>query len=87
MNHYCQLVMIRVVSPFLIKLLKNGEVILTGNINLRDGHDINSIDYIITRDKSKTELAQYLHACEFSPVISTFQDCIKRGIFCHLARR
>ena len=27
------------------------------------------------------ELAQYLHACAFSPVISTFQKCINKGNF------
>ena len=45
-----------------LRILKNGKVILTGNRNLRDGlwdipfknHDIISINYIITRDKSKT---------------------------------
>ena len=72
-----------------LKILKNGKIVLTGNRNLHDGlwdvpfkkHDINAINYIITRDKSKTELAQYLHACAFSPVISTFQACIQRGNF------
>ena len=39
------------------------------------------INYIISRDRNKTELAQYLHGCAFSPVISTFQQCIKNRNF------
>ena len=39
------------------------------------------MNYIISQDKDKTELAQYLHGCVFSPVISTFQKCIKKGNF------
>ena len=39
------------------------------------------MSYIVTKDKTKTELAQYLHACAFSPAISTFQEYIKRGKF------
>ena len=37
--------------------------------------------YLISRDKSKTELAQFLHACAFSPSISTFQKIINKGNF------
>ena len=39
------------------------------------------MNYIIQKDKSKLELAQYLHACAFSPKQSTFQECIDRGNF------
>ena len=39
------------------------------------------VNYIITRDKSKTELAQFLHATAFSPRISTFQKSINKGNF------
>ena len=67
-------------------IIKDNQVILQGN---RDGTDglwkINlkplQINYIVKKDKSKTELAQYLHACAFSPAISTFQECINRGNF------
>ena len=71
-----------------LSILKNGEVILSGHRNSTDGlWDVpfnqyeNKINYIISRDKNKTELAQYFHGCAFSPVISTFQDCIRRGNF------
>ena len=39
------------------------------------------LNYIIRKDKSKLELARYLHACAFSPVLSTFTKAIKRGNF------
>ena len=39
------------------------------------------INYIITKDKSKTELAQYLHATTFSPSLSTFTYAINNGNF------
>ena len=40
-----------------------------------------SINYIIQRDQSKTDLGKYLHGCAFSPVISTFQKAIKSDNF------
>ena len=43
--------------------------------------DINKINYIISKDKSKTELAQYLHGCAFSPSLSTLQAAVKKGNF------
>lgn len=54
--------------------------------NPKSNHKINDIihpkiNYIIQRDKTKSDLAQYLHACAFSPVISTFQKCIRKGNF------
>ena len=39
------------------------------------------VNSIITRDKSKTELAQNLHGCAFSPAISTFQKSVNNGNF------
>ena len=36
---------------------------------------------IIQTDKTKQELAQYLHACSFSPSISTFLSAIRKGHF------
>ena len=33
------------------------------------------------KDKDKTELAQYLHACAFPPSISTFQESINNDNF------
>ena len=40
-----------------------------------------SLNYIIQSDKSKFELAQYLHACCFSPCLSTFTKAIQNGNF------
>ena len=37
--------------------------------------------YIITKDKSKTDLARYLHATAFSPSITTFIKAIKNENF------
>ena len=40
-----------------------------------------AINYIVQRDKTKLELAQYLHACAFSPCVKTLQACIRQGNF------
>ena len=40
-----------------------------------------NINYIIRKDKTSTTLAQYLHACAFSPSISTFTQAIRNGNF------
>ena len=40
-----------------------------------------AINYIVQKDKSKLELAQYLHVCAYSPATVTFQESIQRGIF------
>ena len=69
--------------------MKNNKVILCGNHNLQDRRcdvlfkhaGIHVTNYIITKDKSKTELAQYLHGCDLSPVISNFQECTKKYNF------
>ena len=37
------------------------------------------MNYIVRRDKDTRYLAQYLHACAFAPVISTFEACFKKG--------
>ena len=36
---------------------------------------------IIRKDKRKSELAEYLHKCAFSPSLSTFQKTIRKGNF------
>ena len=41
--------------------------------------NIHNINYIISKDKSKTILTQYLHGCDFSPVTPTFQKFINKG--------
>ena len=42
---------------------------------------IDKINSIINSNQSKTELAQYLHGCAFSPGISTFQEFIRKRNF------
>ena len=39
------------------------------------------LSYIITKDKTKSDLARYLHATAFSPRISTFSKAIRNGNF------
>jgi len=67
-------------------IFKNNECILKGNRNFRDGlWDVpfpdSKMNYIVTKDKDKLELAQYLHGCAFSPSITTFQKSINKGNF------
>ena len=40
-----------------------------------------TINYIVTKDKTKLELAQYLHVCAFSPAVKTLQAWVRRGNF------
>ena len=51
------------------------------NNNTLQSTKCNTINYIIRKDKSKTDLARYLHACAFSPSLSTFTQAIKNGNF------
>ena len=39
-----------------------------------------TINFIIAGDKTKTELARYIHTCRFSPCIKTLKQAIARGI-------
>ena len=42
---------------------------------------IRSINYIITKDKAKTDLAPYLHGANFLPQITTFTKAINNDNF------
>ena len=69
-----------------MQIFKNKELLFTADRDWTDGLwklNLKTLQahYIVKQDKSKTELAQYLHACAFSPVISTFEECIKTGNF------
>jgi hypothetical protein len=68
----------------------NQQVVLKGNRNSNNGlWNINlsnqkpqpSANAILSLDKTKVELAQYLHAACFSPVPSTFVKAITAGHF------
>ena len=77
----------------ILLITKNNIPLFTGNCNYDDGlYDIqlnknekitqqNKINYVISQEKSKTELAQYFHAAAYSPSISTFQKAIRNGNF------
>ena len=68
-------------------ITKNNDVILTGTKNPIDKlYDIKiptlqKINFIIRKDKTKTELAQFYHATACSLSISTFQKVIYKGNF------
>ena len=76
-----------------VDIIKNNKTLLEGERNKNDGlWDIQlkpnitptqnyKINYIVQKEKTKYELAQYLHACAFSPAVSTFQKAIKNGHF------
>ena len=51
------------------------------SLHQQNGVTKNNMNYIITKDKSKTELAQYLLATAYSPAISTFEYTIDNGNF------
>ena len=42
---------------------------------------LKTMNYITTKDKTKMELAQYLHATAFSPSFSTLKKAIDNGNF------
>ena len=69
-----------------LNIYKQKELILKGIRNKQDGlwdvpFPVLKVNYIIQKDESKHDPGQYLHGCEFSPVISTFQTAINKGNF------
>ncbi|GFH54654.1 hypothetical protein CTEN210_11130 [Chaetoceros tenuissimus] len=69
-------------------ITKNGEILLTGDQNPIDSlWDIHlplqqgKINAVISSNKTKTELAQFLHATCGFPVVSTFRTSISNGNF------
>ena len=71
-----------------LHVYKWGQCVLKGMRNWLDGlWDINitkkieQANMIIRKDRSKTELAENLHKCAFSPSLSTFQRAIWKGRF------
>ena len=71
-----------------LNVFKNNKNVLSGTRNTRDGlWDVplqqNEIELqanmIIRKDQTKTELANYLHACAFSPALSTLQQAKHQG--------
>ena len=71
-----------------LHIFKNGQIVIKGIRNWTDGlWDVRvgdqkeNVNMIIRRDKTKTDLAEYLHKCAFSPSLSTFQRAIRKGHF------
>ena len=73
-----------------LHIIKNGILVLKGRRNWNDGlWDVDikssqseqSLNYIVWKDKTKMELAEYYHKCAFSPALSTFIQAIKNGHF------
>ena len=71
-------------------IIKNGEVVLVGQRNQRDKlwdvqlnkeTEHENLHYIVLKDQSKRDLAEFLHACAFSPAISTLQVAVNKGNF------
>ena len=75
-----------------MKVYKNNKLIITGKRNRLDGiWDIlitkndsilrQQLNVILIKNKTKQQLAAYLHACCFSPSVTTFVKAIKKGHF------
>ena len=75
----------------ILQIIKNNKVILEGLRNRTDGlwdvplpvlsPPMESANAIIRKNKSKRQLAEYYHACAFSPVLRTFAEAINNGNF------
>ena len=79
-------------GKFFCDIKHKNKIILKGKRNFRYGlYDINlpntsssstnkfKLSYVIQMDKTKSEMAQYLHAALFSPCIKTLQQAIYNG--------
>ena len=75
-----------------MNIFKNKQSVLQGKRNKTDAlwgvpltpmitNNEYSINFIVHKNKSELELAQYLHACARSLVISTFQKAINNENF------
>ena len=80
---------IAVFSKFKLNIYKQGQRVMTGVRNWTDGlwdvivpaENCQNFNMIVRRDKTKHELAEYLHKCAFSPSLDTFQRAINKGHF------
>ena len=70
-----------------LRVFKHRILILKGQRNWTDGLcDVKikpqqqQLNVIIRKDKTKHDLAEYLHKCAFSPSLTTFQKTIKKVI-------
>ena len=74
-----------------LKIKKGHTTVLKGFRNKQDGlwdvpfptKEKTNLNYIVTKNESNYELAQYLHACAFSPCLHTFTKLFKMVILYH----
>ena len=70
-----------------LHVFKHDTLILKGQRNWTDGlWDVEirpqqKLNVIIRKDKTKHDLAEYLHKCAFSPPLETFRKAIKKEHF------
>ena len=75
-----------------LRVYKNNILVVSGIRNFKDGlwdivlgkqpqYPVQVANIIIRQDKTKRDLAEYLHKCAFSPCISTFRKAIRNGNF------
>ena len=77
------------VNKYLLNIYKDSQLVLQGVRNWNDGlwdvklqkHKLarQSVNVLIHINKTKTQLADYLHACLFSPCPSTLQKAIRKN--------
>ena len=99
-GQFCNNNCIAIFTKHKMHILKNNKIILQGHRNFNDGlwdvqipsvppppplYQKMDLNYIITKDKSKTDLARYLHVTVFSPSITTFIKAIKKILLLGLA--
>ena len=85
----CDAGCIAIFDKHYLQIFKDERLVLSGQRNKADGlWDVpfnnssnTKMNYIISKNKSKTELAQYLHGCAFSPTLKTLQDAVDKGNF------
>jgi len=95
-GQFCDDDCIAVFTKTSVYIVKNNKLIVEGTRNYTDGlwdiklpspttnsvaQTIPKMNYIITKDKSKSELARYLLATAFSPAVSTFEHAVANGNF------
>ena len=75
-HHFDTLINDKINDLVIKKQLRKNATIYT-HVNIQ--HNNPSMSVIIQKKKTHTELIQYLHSANFSPVKSTFEKVIKKG--------
>ena len=85
----CDARCIAIFDKIKLSIYKEGQLLLSGRRNPNNGlwdvpfdqNHTNKMNYIISKDKSKTQLAQYLHGCALSHSLKILQDAVDCGNF------